>query len=725
MARTRRRIALPQNLRARIIASLVAVGLLPILVALALNIAQSGGSRGVVDDHFQLLIGNTSNGIKQSLERGGILTQMVAQDPVLRDADSGRDELEDRLVYFNGLLPQFHHLTVVSRSGTVLASSTYNYRGAWEVQGVFRAASAGQPAISPAHLSLRSQEPAVTFAAPVETVPGQVSRVVVGELSISSITGLAVGLDVGEGSETFVLNSLGQIIASPQPNQLMHTRDVKNGQNVDSPTVLKLASDQGEMLYAMAPVTVTGMTESWLVVLRVPTAQAYAYVNRTTRLMLFVALGVVILVIVVSLLLGESISRPVRRVITAARGMATGDLAARATVSQGGEVGELARSFNSMANELETRIRYTDNIAESMIDSLMVTTPEGIIQRVNRATLDMLGYEKNEILGKPLGTILREGPDSGREILAMLDSSGAVGETETTYLTRDQRLVPVSFAASSMRDGTGNIEGIVCVAQDITERKRRQEDQRAIELRALAQSKLATLGEVATGLAHEINQPLTYISTIGQVILEDLRVNQFDPVRAESQLTESYRQVGRINRIIQHLRIFGRADDGEMAPVDLETTLDNTLLLLGQRIRLASINLVIEVAPNTPNAIGSANQLEQVFINLLQNSVDALEASPAGGNIKVKLGEYPSEDLGRPSVRIEFCDDGSGISEENLGKIFDPFFTTKPVGQGTGLGLSIVYGIIRDHGGTITCESGSTTGTRFIITLPAEGGDNV
>ena len=144
MARTRRRIALPQNLRARIIASLVAVGLLPILVALALNIAQSGGSRGVVDDHFQLLIGNTSNGIKQSLERGGILTQMVAQDPVLRDADSGRDELEDRLVYFNGLLPQFHHLTVVSRSGTVLASSTYNYRGAWEVQGVFRAASAGQ-----------------------------------------------------------------------------------------------------------------------------------------------------------------------------------------------------------------------------------------------------------------------------------------------------------------------------------------------------------------------------------------------------------------------------------------------------------------------------------------------------------------------------------------------------------------------------------------------------
>ena len=265
------------------------------------------------------------------------------------------------------------------------------------------------------------------------------------------------------------------------------------------------------------------------------------------------------------------------------------------------------------------------------------------------------------------------------------------------------------------------------LTREITERERAQDERRSLEIKALAQSKLATLGEVATGLAHEINQPLTYISTIGQVILEDLKINQFDPERAESQLTEAHRQVGRINHIIQHLRTFGRADDGEMSPVDLETTLDNALLLLGQRVRLANIVLDRQIAPTTPKAIGSANQLEQVFINLLQNSIDALEVGSAGGNIGIRLEGYSSEgtDEEMGSVRIEFCDDGGGVPEDYINKIFDPFFTTKPVGQGTGLGLSIVYGIIRDHGGTITCESGSDSGTRFIITLPAEGGAHV
>ena len=256
--------------------------------------------------------------------------------------------------------------------------------------------------------------------------------------------------------------------------------------------------------------------------------------------------------------------------------------------------------------------------------------------------------------------------------------------------------------------------------REITERERAEDERRALEIKALTQSKLANLGEVAAGLAHEINQPLTYISTIGQVLLEDLKINQFDPDRAEYQLTEAHRQIGRINRIIEHLRTFGRADDGEMAPVDLETTLENSLLLLDQRIHLANIDLDLQVALNTPKIMGNANRLEQVFINLLQNSIDALEVGSIGGKIGVRLGEYSSEETGRPSVRIEFFDDGGGIPEEHINEIFDPFFSTKPAGKGTGLGLSIVYGIISDHGGTITCESESNSGTRFIITLPAE-----
>jgi len=293
-----------------------------------------------------------------------------------------------------------------------------------------------------------------------------------------------------------------------------------------------------------------------------------------------------------------------------------------------------------MARKLEISIRHNDSIAESMFKSLMVTTPEGAIQRVNRATLEMLGYQENEILGKPLGTILQTCEGSAGGLPVTLDQPGAAREMETTYLAADQRHIPVSFSASPVRDAYGNIEEIIWVAQNISELKRTQEEQRAMEIWALAQSELATLGEVATGLAHEINQPLTYISTITQVILEDLKNNQFDPDRAGSQLTEAYRHVGRINDIVQHLRTFGRAGGGEMAPVDLEVTLDNALLLLGQRLRLANIDLDRQIAANTPKAIGNANQLEQVFINLLQNAIDALESNARG-----EISRYGWENL--------------------------------------------------------------------------------
>ena len=340
-----------------------------------------------------------------------------------------------------------------------------------------------------------------------------------------------------------------------------------------------------------------------------------------------------------------------------------------------------------------------------------------------------LAYLISNFVTKPIRRLTTVAQDMGSGNLVVKVPVGGTNEVSQLGQTLEYMRVELQALYDQLEQrveqrtrelGEANEE----LKREITERERAQDERRSLEIKALAQSKLATLGEVATGLAHEINQPLTYISTIGQVILEDIKIDQFDPERAESQLSEAYRQVGRINRIIQHLRTFGRADDGEVAPVDLETALDNTLLLLGQRIRLANINLEREIAPDTPKAIGSANQLEQVFINLFQNSIDALEACSKQRNIGIRLAAGSSEERGGPSVHLEFYDDGGGIPSEYIDKIFEPFFTTKPVGQGTGLGLSIVYGIIRDHGGTITCESESDLGTRFIITLPAEGGTN-
>jgi len=254
------------------------------------------------------------------------------------------------------------------------------------------------------------------------------------------------------------------------------------------------------------------------------------------------------------------------------------------------------------------------------------------------------------------------------------------------------------------------------LADEINERKSAEQAQRALEVKALAQSKLATLGQVAAGLAHEINQPLTYISTINQVILEGINLKDLDVGRAAERLEESNKQIGRITKIVQHLRTFGRADETEMTPVDLQTILDDTLLLLGERLRLNNILLERQTEKGLSSVIGSSSQLEQVFINFFQNSIDSLSEYTFEKRITVRI----RNSLDHSSVLIEFSDNGPGIPPEHLDRLFEPFFTTKLVGQGTGLGLSIVYGIIQEHGGTITCASEQGLETTFVVTLPAE-----
>ncbi|MBF0627250.1 MAG: CHASE domain-containing protein [Magnetococcales bacterium] len=240
----------------------------------------------------------------------------------------------------------------------------------------------------------------------------------------------------------------------------------------------------------------------------------------------------------------------------------------------------------------------------------------------------------------------------------------------------------------------------------------------AMQVKMLNRSKLATLGEVATGIAHELNQPLTYISTFIQLL--EMKCQQGAPLEEEEVLegfSTSQHQLQRIDIIIQHLRTFGRDDNllaqtaaTEVCPGKI---LDNALLLMGERIRLKNIRLERHEEADV-QITGNANQLEQVFINLLQNAIHATAGHVAEPLITITMTRDPEHD----GIRIVFADNGAGIPAELLDKIFEPFFTTKPVGEGTGLGLSIVYGIVHDHGGTIDCQSVAGEGTRFIIQLP-------
>jgi len=255
-------------------------------------------------------------------------------------------------------------------------------------------------------------------------------------------------------------------------------------------------------------------------------------------------------------------------------------------------------------------------------------------------------------------------------------------------------------------------------ASDITEHKQLEKEKQDMQIKMLQSSKLASLGEIATGVAHEINQPLTYISSFIQNMQDDLEENiKIDEDRLAKGLKTSYHEVNRITSIIQHLRTFGRqVDEVERQEVSIKTILDNTLLLMGERIRLCNVNLVENIGSEIPMVSANANRLEEVFINLFQNACDACHDKTE--NAEIHFTATASDD--KDYVVIEVSDNGVGMEKKTLDRIFEPFYTTKEVGNGVGLGLSIVYGTIHKHKGTIVCRSEPGKGTTFEIRLPAE-----
>jgi C4-dicarboxylate-specific signal transduction histidine kinase len=225
-------------------------------------------------------------------------------------------------------------------------------------------------------------------------------------------------------------------------------------------------------------------------------------------------------------------------------------------------------------------------------------------------------------------------------------------------------------------------------------------------------SKLATLGEMATSVAHELNQPLNAIRMAAGNSRRKVSDGTADSEYLNAKLNRIEEQTARAAAIIDHMRMFGRKAEEDPIAIDPRKVVTNALDLMGEQLRLAGIELVTEFADDCPAVLGHTIQLEQVLLNLLTNARDAIAEREGEAKITVRV---LSVDAG---VRISVEDTGGGIPEAVLPRIFEPFYTTKKMGKGTGLGLSVGYGIIRDMSGTITAEN-MDDGARVTITLPS------
>jgi C4-dicarboxylate-specific signal transduction histidine kinase len=251
------------------------------------------------------------------------------------------------------------------------------------------------------------------------------------------------------------------------------------------------------------------------------------------------------------------------------------------------------------------------------------------------------------------------------------------------------------------------------------EMERREQELRDKQEQLVQAGKLATLGELTTGVAHELNNPLNNIGLYVGNVIDRIQMGELNGKSSLEDLEKAMEQVRKATEIISHLRTFGRAALVTFEPVDVDEVIERALSLMQEQLRLRAISVELDLCSDELVVQGNPIQLEQVFINLLTNARDALEEAPQG---RRRVGIVSSLEGDR--IRIVFADNGPGIPAAIAQRVFDPFFTTKEVGTGTGLGLSITYSIVKEHAGDISLERTPGGGATFTVELPVFGGDS-
>ena len=352
---------------------------------------------------------------------------------------------------------------------------------------------------------------------------------------------------------------------------------------------------------------------------------------------------------------------------------------------------------------------YIENIITSMADSLIVMKPDLTINLVNRATCELLGYAEDELLGQPIEKIFYKGKSFEKTLLKEFMEKGFVKDYEMSYKTRDGEKILVSFLGSVMYKDGNDMKtpiGIICLAHDMRAIKELQDQ-------VFQSEKMASIGVLAAGVAHEIKNPLAIILQ-GIEFLKFSLSSKTDNALLKDSAERIKNATLRADKIVKDLLGFSRQTSVILEELDASSVIEETIMLVGHQLSLKGIKIIRQFPPNLPKIIADSNQIKQVFINILVNSVEAMLH---GGTITISLQLYdscPEEKF----LQIAFADTGCGIPEDKIKKVFEPFFSTKSKTGSTGLGLSVTRGIIEKLHGAIKIKSEPGKGAEIIILLP-------
>ncbi|PYO60715.1 MAG: hypothetical protein DMD28_11995 [Gemmatimonadetes bacterium] len=364
------------------------------------------------------------------------------------------------------------------------------------------------------------------------------------------------------------------------------------------------------------------------------------------------------------------------------------------TVAMLRDITDQKRAHDTLARS-EARYR---NLVESASDAIVTFDASGRFTTVNHAGELLSGYRREELIGQWFAPMLPD--DELPKVLGHFQKAlaGETGQYETTFYRKDREIRTISVTYSTpQRD-----EEVLCLIRDVT-------DQKMLQEQLIQSEKMSAIGQLVSGVAHELNNPLAGISAFAQLLLTEKRFPPDQRTAAEM----IYAEARRASRIVQNLLTFARQHKPERTSTSLNQVLDDALELRGYELRVRGIEVVRDYDEDLPETMADAHQLQQVFLNLITNAEQAMEKRQ-GNTQRLLVSTRRAGNV----IRIEVEDSGPGIPPNLLERIFNPFFTTKPTGSGTGLGLSISLGIVREHEGKIWAENAPTGGAHFTIELP-------
>ncbi|MBM4053242.1 MAG: response regulator [Planctomycetes bacterium] len=470
--------------------------------------------------------------------------------------------------------------------------------------------------------------------------------------------------------------------------------------------------------------------------------------RKVSREKIIIIASILFVVVVMSLtiywLLKRILGIPIKKLVNATEMISKGNLEKKVDIKTKDEIGLLSDAFNKMTeNLLQTTVSrdYVDNIINNMMDCMLVARDDGIIKTVNKTTLNLLGYREEELLGKPIeiifgrNTCVNNGFLGDEQGIHALLEKGSVSNVEKIFITKDGREIPVLCSCSVMMDTLGNMEGIVYVALDITERKYFEHEleekqnilkHRSRELReSLKKTEAANLlllesnkakSKFLSTMSHELRTPLNGILGLADILMGkyfgELNNKQMEYVKQINDCGKHLLLL--INDILDVSKIDAGAMELELDEISPDEFVDATVAMIGTQFNKKKITVNIAVDKNISVIVGDRRKCKQIMFNLLSN---ACKYTPEGGKVDIEVFRKSDSE-----IRVEVADTGIGIEEKDIDKIFSEFYQADRVRDeqlgGTGIGLALTKRLVELHGGNIGVVSSPGKGSCFWFTLP-------